>query len=177
MMALGGCAGKVSVAQNPTWDATAPTSSEKPAAVDLPTGCEQQNVMSLCQTYDVSGGMAVQTNVTVYAETGNPNANTESTTCEKLANNTEGFAFGGPQDGMLAGQSTQLYFSAPDYKGPGQYPAGGAYIGEFQKDNGGSATFEVKPDGSGVVTISGLQSHAGDKIDGTIKWTCVEAKK
>lgn len=147
-------------------------------ANDAPGGCEPQQVVSLCQTYELSGAMTAKDTVVAIPTTGSLTDATEEFSCTKLAGNADGFAFA-PLDGepaRIGGEDLPVYFAAEGYAGPGEYELGpGASIGPFVPGLGSRPTIEVAADGSGKITVDSFTSPTpGEELTGTISWTCVD---
>lgn len=148
------------------------------AADEASGGCEPQEVVSLCQTYELSGAMTAKDTVIAIPTTGSLTDASEGFSCAKLASNADGFAFA-PLDGepaRIGSEDLPAYFAAEGYAGPGEYELGpGASIGPFVPGLGSRPTIEVAADGSGKITVDSFTSPApGEELTGTISWTCVD---
>jgi hypothetical protein len=147
-------------------------------ANEAPGGCEPQQVVSLCQTYELSGAMTAKDTVVAIPTTGSLTDTSEDFSCAKLASSADGFAFA-PLDGepaRIGGEDLPVYFAAEGYAGPGEYELGpGASIGPFVPGLDSSPTIEVEADGSGKITVDNFTSPTpGEELTGTIGWTCVD---
>lgn len=143
-------------------------------------GCEPQQEVSLCQTYELSGTMTASDRVVAIPTTGSLTDTSAEFSCAKLASSADGFAFA-PLDGepaRIGGEDLPVYFAAEGYAGPGEYELGpGASIGPFVPGLDSSPTIEVEADGSGTITLDRFTSPApGEELTGTISWTCVDPR-
>lgn len=147
-------------------------------ANEAPGGCAPQQVVSLCQTYELSGALTATDTVVAIPTTGSLTDASEGFSCATLASNSDGFAFA-PLDGepaRIGGEDLPVYFAAEGYAGPGEYELGpGASIGQFVPGQGSRPTIEVEADGSGKIALDSFTSPTpGEELTGTISWTCVD---